>query len=192
MNFFDLVKESRSIRIFDRSKKISEEILREFVEIVRYTPATANRQPLKYRLVFEDGEVDAIRGVTKWGAALPDYNGPSPEESPSAYIIICQDQAISDDPHLFNRDVGIAAQTMALAACEKGIGCCMIGSFDPVKSADILSIPENVKPKLILALGYSKQKTVIEDAAEGVTYYRDNENTHHVPKRTAAELIINK
>ena len=192
MSFFDLVKESRSIRIFDRSKAISEETLKEFVEIARYTPATANRQPLKYRLVFENDEVDAIRGVTKWGAALPDYNGPEPEQSPSAYIVICQDTSISDDPHLFNRDVGIAAQTMALAACEKGIGSCMIGSFDPAKTSDILSIPETAKPKLILALGYSKQKTVIEDADKGVTYYRDADNVHHVPKRTAAELIISK
>jgi hypothetical protein len=45
---------------------------------------------------------------------------------------------------------------------------------------------------LVLALGKSKEKVVIETVgADGDTkYWRDSEEVHHVPKRPLGEIII--
>ena len=189
-DFLSLIKKSRSIRIFDNSRKISEEQLLNIVETTRFTPSSSNLQPLKYRLVVNGDEADTVRKYTRWAGLLPDYTGPGEDESPPAYIIICLDLDISSNESVFNKDVGIVAQTMSLALCEKGIGSCMIGSFDKEKIHLYLKLSDNLIPKLILAVGYPLQNTVIEDANDSVRYYRDKQGTHHVPKRKLKDIIV--
>ena len=56
----DIVIESRSYRSFDESQKLGEEDLRTLIDTARLCPSAVNRQPLKYRLVFEKDEVLAL------------------------------------------------------------------------------------------------------------------------------------
>ena len=72
---------------------------------------------------------------------------------PTAFIIICQDRSISDSPTMFQRDIGIAAQTILLAATEKGLGGCMIGSFEKGALKELLQLPAQIEPMLALAIG---------------------------------------
>ena len=74
-------------------------------------------------------EVKNILPLTMWAKALKEMSLPHPGMGPSAFIIICQDMNISPNTTRFQRDVGIAAQTILLGAVEKGLGGCMIGSF---------------------------------------------------------------
>ena len=46
--FVDLVRTSRSYRRFDAAHAIDEETLRRLVNLVRFIPSAANRQPLKF------------------------------------------------------------------------------------------------------------------------------------------------
>ena len=193
MSFSQLLTEARSVRRFDHSRPVGREALEEIVSLLRLTPATANVQPLKYYLAADEATCSAIRPLTAWARMLPNYSGPTPAEDPTAYIVICHDLEVSPNPDAFLRDVGICAQTVNLAAREMGIGCCMIGSFDKVKLSELLSLPDNLAPNLICALGYPAEFPVIENAQAGETaYWRDANGTHHVPKRPLAELIINK
>lgn len=187
----DLVCDARSIRSFKHFEPIDKETLLSFIDTVRLTPASCNFQALKYILVTADDAVDHMRSITRWAALLPNYNGPDAEHSPAAYIIICHDTAITENETMYLKDVGIAAQTINLCAREKGIGCCMIGSFNINDTAEYFGLASNIKPKLVLALGYPDETPVIEDATDSVAYYRDEDNIHHVPKRAANELIIN-
>ena len=90
------------------------------------------------------------------------------------------------------RDVGITAQTMLLAAVEKGLGGCMIGSFQKEELKTALEIPEYLVPMLVLAIGAPDEEIVLEDACGTITYYRDEKGVHHVPKRTMEELVISR
>ncbi len=187
----ETVAAARSIRSFDTSKPIKREVLVSFVDTLRLIPASCNYQALKYLIVTDKEECDFMRANTRWAALLPDYNGPDSDHSPTAYMIICHDTLVTENETMYLKDVGIAAQTVNLLAREKGIGCCMIGSFNLSKVSEYFSLSENIKPKLTLALGYPDESPVCEDEEGSVAYYRDENNVHHVPKRKTKDLIIN-
>ena len=78
-----------------------------------------------------------------------------------------------------------------LSATEIGLGGCMIGSYDSKKVSTLLHIPEPLTPRLILALGKPDETVVLEDAKDGqLTYYRDDQNVHHVPKLGVEDMIL--
>lgn len=187
----NIVSEARSIRRFDVSKLIEKDILVSFVDTLRLIPASCNLQALKYLIVTDSDECRFMRANTRWAALLPDYNGPGEDESPTAYMIICHDTSVTENETMYLKDVGIAAQTVNLLAREKGIGCCMIGSFNIASVCEHFSLPENIKPKLTLALGYPAEFPVIVEEKGSVVYYRDKDGVHYVPKRSANDLIIN-
>ena len=96
---------------------------------------------------------------------------------PTAFILILVDTDIMPDPEKAKTDVGIAAQTILLGAASMGLGGCMIGSFDrSVREA--LSLPENLAPALVVALGTPDEEIILEDKADKVDYYRDENGVH--------------
>ena len=68
----DLVIENRSYRSFDESRRIGREGLRDLIDTARLCPSAVNRQPLRYRLVYEPEEVEEVLGFTHWAGLLPD------------------------------------------------------------------------------------------------------------------------
>ncbi len=187
----NIVASARSIRRFDCSKPIDRQILVSFVDTLRLIPASCNFQALKYLIVTDKDKCRFMRENTCWAALLPDYSGPGADESPTAYMVICHDTDITENETMYLKDVGIAAQTVNLLAREKGIGCCMIGSFNIPKVSEYFSLSANIKPKLTLALGYPAENPVIVDENGSVAYYRDEDGVHYVPKRSTVDLIIN-
>lgn len=189
----DLVIRNRSFRGYDESRKISEEELLELVDLTRYTASSANTQPLKYHIAHEKEEVDAIQALTKWAAALPQLSLPYPGQCPTGFIVICLDKSIAPNETAFLRDIGIAAQTILLAAAEKDLGGCMIGNFNRAALKELLKLPETVEPNLVVAIGKPAEEVVLtEVGADGNTrYYRDETGTvHYVPKRSLNDILL--
>ena len=185
----DLVLRNRSYRRFDESHQIAHETLVELVGLARCTPSAANRQPLKYILSAAQKTNDRIFPCLVWAAYLKDWEGPSPGERPTAYIVILVDETITQD---WWCDDGIAAQTILLGAVEKGLGGCMIGSINKEKLRQELVIPEHLQIRLVVALGKPAEQVALEDLEPGgdIRYWRDKEGVHHVPKRVLTELIV--
>ena len=180
----DLVRKNRSYRGYDESRKITEGELRELVDTARIAGSAANLQPLKYRLVYTDAEVAKLNGITRWGKMLKDMELPHKGMYPTAYIVICVDTEITKAPENANTDIGIAAQTMLLAATEQGLGGCMIGSFDRERVGEIINAPGGIMPNLVVAIGKPSERIVLEEAVHGsVRYWRtDDGRVHHVPQ----------
>lgn len=191
--FLDLVKQARSHRGFRQDRKVTRQELEHLVECARFTPAARNDQVLKYYLAEKPETVAAIQPLTKWAGALAELHLPRKGGEPVAYIVICLDGSLAENPAPYQRDVGIVAQTMLLAAAEMGLNGCMIGSFAAGELREKLGLPETIKPQLLLALGEGTDRIVITDVGEdgSTTYYRDAEDTHYVPKRTLEQLILN-
>lgn len=191
--FLDLVKQARSHRGFRQDRKVTRQELEHLVECARFTPAARNNQVLKYYLAEKPETVAAIQPLTKWAGALAELHLPRKGAEPVAYIVICLDGSLAENPAPYQRDVGIVAQTMLLAAAEMGLNGCMIGSFAAGELREKLGLPEAVKPQLLLALGEGTDRIVITDVGEdgSTTYYRDAEDIHYVPKRTLEQLILN-
>lgn len=191
--FLDLVKQARSHRGFRQDRKVTRQELEHLVECARFTPAARNDQVLKYYLAEKPETAAAIQPLTKWAGALAELHLPRKGAEPVAYIVICLDGSLAENPAPYQRDVGIVAQTMLLAAAEMGLNGCMIGSFAAGELREKLGLPEAIKPQLLLALGAGTDRIVITDVGEdgSTTYYRDAEDTHYVPKRTLEQLILN-
>lgn len=187
--FKDLVMKNRSYRRFYADKKITNDQLKELIELVRLTPSAANLQPLKYILISEEEINKKVYDTLKWAGYLKDWDGPIESERPTGYIIMLRDKNISQKQSI---DEGISAQTICLGAAEKGLGCCMIGSINKTKLTEILNIPDNFDIVLVIALGYPKENVIIEDISNNgsIKYYRDEEGNHYVPKRSISELIV--
>ena len=191
--FLDLVKQARSHRGFRQDRKVTRQELEHLVECARFTPAARNNQVLKYYLAEKPETVAAIQPLPKWAGALAELHLPRKGAEPVAYIVICLDGSLAENPAPSQRDVGIVAQTMLLAAAEMGLNGCMIGSFAAGELREKLGLPEAIKPQLLLALGEGTDRIVMTDVGEdgSTTYYRDAEDTHYVPKRTLEQLILN-
>lgn len=188
----ELVKKSRSYRGYDESRKISREELLELVDCARFAPSSVNRQPFQYLLAYEREDLDKIQPLTGWARALPQMKLPHPGKCPTAFIVICQNTDWDPDLNRYLRDVGITAQTMLLAAAEMGLGGIMIGNFSPKKLTETMALPENIIPMLIVAFGKPDENIVLTevDTGESLNYYRDEQDTHYVPKRKLKDIVL--
>lgn len=190
--FKDLVKANRSYRGYDESRRITKEELLEFVDCARLAPSSVNAQPFKYYLAYEKEVVDKIQEITKWARALPNMELPHKGMCPTAFIVICQDTDISTMLNRYQKDVGIVAQTILLAATEKGLGGCMIGNYSSKKIKETLSLDGNLSPLLIVAIGKPNENVILTEVEgdSSTEYYRDEDDNHYVPKRKLEDIII--
>lgn len=62
-------------------------------------------------------------------------------------------------------------------------------SFKRGELKKILSMPEDLEPVLVLALGRPIEDIRLVDAVQGdTTYYRDEQQVHYVPKRKLEDI----
>ena len=187
----DLIMASRSYRSFDPNVRIPYESLCDFIDHARLSPSSINLQMLKFRIVTSCEECDTLLACTRWAGKITDMTLPPKGHAPVAYIVICADQSVNDAAERFQKDVGICAQSIMLAATEAGFGGCMIGSFSSEAVKEALSLPSCLIPQLVLALGKPDETVLITEAdADGsVTYYRQN-GIHYVQKRALKDIIL--
>jgi len=185
----ELIRKNRSHRRFHQDIPVEIETLRELAALARLSASGSNLQPLKFILSC-DPEMNAhIFPHTRWAGSLKDWDGPVEGQRPAAYIIILGDTEVRKS---FGCDHGIAAQSIMLGATERGLRGCMLGALNRDGLRRTLDIPERYEILLALALGKPKEKVEIEEVGPDgdIKYYRDDEDVHHVPKRSLEELIL--
>lgn len=188
--FKEILIKSRSYRRFFQNERIPYIDLKYLIECARYVPSTVNSQPLKFIIVYDEIDCEKVYNTLTWAGLLKDWSGPEVGERPSAYIIILGDLSIGKNKFI---DVGITAQTIMLAANDKGYGGCMFGSINKPKLISELKIDsEKYSVELVLALGKPKESVVIVDmdSSGSTAYYRDESSIHYVPKRSVEDLIV--
>lgn len=185
----DLVLKNRSYRKFDAFFEVKDTQLFELIDLARICPSAGNLQNLRFMPVWEKPHLNIVFDNLRWAAYLSYWDGPEPEQRPTAYILIIS-PIQTNKFHL--TDAGIAAQTILLGAAEKGLGGCILGSVNRQEIQERLGIPEGMEVSLVLALGKPAEKVVIEDVTDpdDIEYWRDPDNVHHVPKRALDDLII--
>jgi nitroreductase len=184
----DLIRKNRSYRRFYQDVAISPGDLKGFVEMARLSASAKNMQSLKYVISASPAMNAKIFPTLAWAGYLKDWPGPQEGERPSAYIVIMNDKSLSDNYYC---DDGIAAQSILLAATEKGYGGCMVASIQIKELRSLLELPKHLDILLVIALGKPKETVVIEEVgADGdIKYWRDTDKVHHVPKRSLDELV---
>jgi nitroreductase len=187
----ELLSRSRSYRRFHQDQPLDEKTLLELVDLARLCPSAANRQPLKYLIACDPDRNATIFAHLRWAAALKDWPGPPEGQRPTGYIIIFGDSRIS---HNFYCDHGIAAQSILLAAVERGLGGCILASIDRDGLSRKLNLPTYLEILLVLALGRPAETVILEDgkSPDPVPYWRDSDQAHHVPKRPLDDLLVRR
>jgi nitroreductase len=188
MGIKDLIYRTRTYRRFDESQSVDMKVLEGLVDLARLSASGANRQPLKYLIYNKTEDCKRIFPLISWAGYLPEWPGPDEGERPTAYIVILGDKSISE---VFGIDHGIASQSIMLGATEAGLGGCIIATIKKDVLANELSIPEKYEVLLILALGKTIEKVIIDEIKNNdVKYWRDADKTHHVPKRSLKDIIL--
>ena len=186
----DLVLKNRSYRRFDGTTAVPAETLESLVELARVCPSSRNQQALKFIGINAPGECTMLFPCLAWAGYLKDWDGPVPEERPTAYIIILGDTKLGSK---FEIDLGICAQTILMGATEKGLGGCMIGSIRRELVKSLFSIPDHLEILLVLAIGKPVEKVVIEPLKDSdIRYWRDQDRVHHVPKRSLQDILLKR
>lgn len=183
-----LANTTRSYRRFRQIYPVTPELMTQWVDNARVSASAGNKQPLRYRIVTDKEQCAQIFETLTWAAALPDWDGPESGQRPTGYIIMATDSE-TFKRELWRFDAGIAAQTIMLSSTEEGFGGCIMLSFKRGELKKILSMPEDLEPVLVLALGRPIEDIRLVDAVQGdTTYYRDEQQVHYVPKRKLEDI----
>lgn len=187
----EMIYKNRSYRRFYQNEKIPMETLEELIDLARHSACGANLQSLKYILSCDPRINELIFKRLGWAAYLKNWKGPSEGEKPAAYIVILGDTTIHKD---FFCDHGIACQSILLGAVEKSLGGCILASINRDGLRKDLAIEDKFQILLVVALGKPQETVKVEYIEPGgdIKYWRDENDVHHVPKRSLGEIIVRK
>ena len=189
MDLKELVTKARTCRRFKGSEPLSTEKLTELIDFARLSASARNAQILRFVTVTDAENRAAMDKLVVLGGALTPEQRATDAQRPGGYIVICGPEKMDD---FGTMDVGIAAQSINLAACEAGLRTCMIGAVKKDEAAELLGLPADLKVKLVLALGVSDEEVRLVSRREDgkLIYYRDDNDVHCVPKITLDEAVI--
>lgn len=151
-DFLELAKSRYSCRKYDQ-KPVDEEKLSLVLEAGRIAPSAVNYQPWKFIVIREPANLDKIKAAyhREWFKSAP------------CVIAICGDHSRSwkrggDGKDHADIDVAIAVDHMTLQAADIGLATCWVCNFDKQKCIDVLHLPDEVEPLVLLPLGYPLDK----------------------------------
>lgn len=154
MELLEIIKSRRSIRKFQK-KEIPEQIIDKLIESLIWAPSAGNLQSRKFYFVF----AEKIKKDLAKAALGQDFIVQAP-----LVIVACTDDKISwrygdRGKNLYSIcDVSASIQNLMLVAESENLGSCWIGAFDETKVAKILNLPVNLRPIVILPVGYPAEK----------------------------------
>ncbi len=137
MTFLELVQKRYSVRAY-QDRAVEDEKLAYILEAARMAPTGSNRQAFQLIVVHTEGREAEMKRLygQDWFAGAP--------------IVICA----CASPN-YGLNVGIVVDHMILAATEQGLGTCWIGAFDRDAAREILGVPEDQAPIIMMTLGYA-------------------------------------
>ena len=158
MEFNQVVNKRQSCRKFS-DKKVENEKLEIILQQASSAPSACNSQPWKFVVVNNETL------VSKMPEALQVGNINKFTSQVNTFIVICESKAVlmagatCDSQYYAQMDIGIATAFLTLSAKNQGLDTCIMGAFKDAEVKQLLSIPEDVKIKLILAVGYAQDDT---------------------------------
>ncbi len=148
MSFMELAKERYAVRAF-KNTPVENEKIEAILEAAKVAPTACNNQPQKIYVVKSEEKLKALAGITPctFGAPVVFVVGYDSERSAKGMIY---------EGHDFgDTDAAIVCTHMMLEAEEQGLGSCWVGYFNEAKVKEALGLPENVRVRDLLPVGYA-------------------------------------
>ncbi|MET1177282.1 nitroreductase family protein [Peribacillus simplex] len=181
-DFITVAKERRSVRQYDAEYVMTEEEIREILDIAIQAPSSSNLQPWRF-LVIQDKQtqqellpiannqqqiVDASAVI----AVLADIEGYKNAERIYGELVNkgimkneIKEPYVASILHNYGNfsaekalsvamiDGGLVSMQIMLAAKAKGYDTVPMGGFDETKFVDAFNVPENFKPVMLISIG---------------------------------------
>lgn len=152
-----LARQRYSVRNFT-SQPVPDELLQYILEVARLAPSAVNLQPWSFLVVRNRKLLDELASkvyTREWFATA------------QCCIVICGNHIAawhrkSDGKDHCDIDIAIAAEHIALAAAEKGLGTCWVCNFDAEACTEVLQLPDGIEPIVLLPVGYPVENEVPE------------------------------
>ena len=175
MDTLTTIRERRSIKRYDPNHRMSEAEIHHLLELALLSPTSFNIQNWRFLVVTDQEKKDALRAVS-WNQAqvseasatiliCADLNAHQNAErywsnapQPTQEAIVPMIARFYEGNAQLQRDeamrsVGIAAQTLMLAAKAMGYDSCPMIGFDAAKVAEIIQLPEDHLIGMMLTVG---------------------------------------
>ncbi len=152
-----IIKERRSIRKYE-DKTVSDADLRTVLEAVRWSPSWANTQCWEV-IVVRNPEVKEKLQET----IAPKNPATKAITAAPVVLVLCGKKDVSGyyenkvttkfgDWLLY--DLGIATQSLCLAAHDLGLGTVIVGLFDHDKAREVLGVPDTHEVVTLVPMGH--------------------------------------
>lgn len=157
MDTLKAIKTRRSIRRYT-SREVSREQVDGLLEAAMYAPSARNEQPWHFVVVTERELLDRLMKAHPYASMLVD--------APLA-ILVCGDTNLEKSKGYWPVDCSAATQNILLAAHAGGLGSVWLGVYprneriEAIRS--IFSLPANIQPFSLIALGYPAEEKVVTD-----------------------------
>jgi len=155
MDVLDAIRGRRSIRRY-LDEPISAANVEQLIDAALWAPSGGNAQTWRFVVVEEAERIRRLRMVS------PGMPGPPP-----CVIIVCQQMKLAE--HLGSTlgreklalfDSAMAAQNIQLAAHALGLGACVVASFHVGAVQDVLELPAEIEPMLLVTVGRAAEAPI--------------------------------
>jgi nitroreductase len=155
MSFLSIAEARYSVRSY-LDQEVEKEKLLQVLEAGRLAPSAVNFQPVHFIVITDKEEKEKLsesypRG---WFKDAP------------VIIVACGNHNESwkrkDGKDHCDVDVAIAVDHLTLAATDLGLGTCWVCAFDAKLCHEILGLPEQLEPIVLIPLGYPKGERMTE------------------------------
>ncbi|MFQ5506700.1 MAG: nitroreductase family protein [Planctomycetota bacterium] len=175
MELSEAIRTRRSVKHFDPEHKISDEELRKLLSLTILSPTSFNMQN-RHFVVVRDAEVKQRLFEAAWkqdqvrdASVVVLFTGDAAAQRNTDRYLRNAPPEVREmlEPMILGfyegkseliaaeacRSAGLAAMTMMLVAKDMGYDSCPMIGFDPARVAEILSLPENHPPLLMVVVG---------------------------------------
>jgi nitroreductase len=187
MDIFEAIKNRRSIRQY-KSDPVDDKTIDTVLEAAHWAPSWGNLQCWRFIIVREPkvkadiaATLTKVQVDTEW---VENAASNAIKQAP-VLIVLCAEKSkaglldngtpVTDKGEFWYMfDAALAMENLVLAAYALGLGTVIVGSFDSVKVAKILGVPEGCTVVTMTPLGFPNSKGQVSPRKKlSEVYYRD-------------------
>jgi nitroreductase len=174
LDVLEAIKTRRSTRSFDK-QALPKEVFEAIEDAILNSPSGSNAQESHFVIVQDPMQ---IRRIKRFAQGL--------SGDPAALVVLCTNDAEAlsrggiDTAELLRYvNLGIAAAYVLLSAQSLEVASCPARSFHQKSIKEIIGLPDEVQPELLISLGYANQPPrpkTSKPAREVISYDRYGKN----------------
>ncbi|TWT03635.1 nitroreductase family protein [Planomicrobium sp. CPCC 101079] len=168
MDTLEAMKTRRSSRSFE-DRPVPKEVIAVIEDAIMHSPSGSNAQESHFVIVQNQ---EQIRRIKRFAQGV--------SGKPPVLVVLCSNKnealvrgGVDTLEVLRFVNLGIVASQILLAAQSQGVGSCPARSFHKKSIKEILGLPEEIEPELLISLGYSNEKPrqkTIKSAKEVISH----------------------